>query len=143
MQATRRPRAAARGPASGHTRPGPRGRQTIPAGRRRCVAPAGLAGARIRDADGGTRSLLHVVTDWPGYFPGGPQIVRLLIDAGADPNAAVTGSWHAETPLHWAASSDDSDVAAALIDGGADIPAPAASVAARTPVHHPGGDCFL
>src|SRR5260370_22538907 len=209
MQATRRPRAAARGPASGHTRPGPRGRQTIPAGRRRWVVPgglpglgcgrgeraapgssppvpihallaqlrspneqvrvsaclfqarlragrpgeaearvtataeeeqaveiqsddplavaivsairqgdvdavgtlagehAGLARARIRDADGGTRSLLHVVPDWPGYFPGGPHIVRLLVDAGAGPNAAVTGSWHGETPLHWAASSDD------------------------------------
>jgi len=50
---------------------------------------AGLASAHIRDARGGTRSLLHVVTDWPGYFPGGPEIVRLLIDAGADPNAAV------------------------------------------------------
>src|SRR5215469_3554615 len=53
-----------------------------------------LARARIRDPGGGTSTLLHVVTDWPGYFPGGPQIVRLLIDAGADPNAAVTGSWH-------------------------------------------------
>jgi len=95
---------------------------------------AGLASARIRDANGGTRSLLHVVTDWPGYFPDGPQIVRLLIDAGADPNAAVTGSWHAETPLHWAASSDDSDVAAALIDGGADIEAPGASIAGGTPL---------
>ena len=31
-----------------------------------------------------------------------------------------------ETPLHWAASSDDVDVAAALIDGGADIEAPGA-----------------
>src|SRR5215469_4110546 len=93
-----------------------------------------LARARIRDPGGGTSTLLHVVTDWPGYFPGGPQIVRLLIDAGADPNAAVTGSWHAETPLHWAASSDDSDVAAALIDGGADIEAPGASIACGTPL---------
>ena len=95
---------------------------------------AGLATARIRDAKGGTRSLLHVVTDWPGYFPGGPEIVRLLIDAGADPNAAVTGSRHAETPLHWAASSDDSDVAAALIDGGADVEAPGASIAGGPPL---------
>jgi len=93
-----------------------------------------LARARIRDPGGGTSTLLHVVTDWPGYFPGGPQIVRLLIDAGADPNAAVTGSWHAETPLHWAASSDDSDVAAALIDGGADIEARGASIAGGTPL---------
>src|SRR5262249_2469831 len=95
---------------------------------------AGLAGARICDAEGGTRSLLHVVTDWPGYFPGGPEIAGLLIGAGADPNVAVTGSWHAETPLHSAASSDDAEVAVALIDGGADIEAAGASIAGGTPL---------
>ena len=93
-----------------------------------------LAGARIADARGRTRSLLHVVTDWPGYFSRGPEVVRVLIDAGADPNAAVTGSWHAETPLHWAASSDDAEVAAALIDGGADIQAAGASIAGGMPL---------
>jgi uncharacterized protein len=93
-----------------------------------------LAGARIRDAKAGTRSLLHVVTDWPGYFPRGPEVVRVLIDAGADPNARMTGTWHAETPLHWAASSDDAEVAAALIDGGADIEASGASIAGGTPL---------
>ena len=93
-----------------------------------------LADARIRNAKGGTQSLLHVVTSWPGYFPRGPEVVRVLIDAGADPSAAVTGSWHAETPLHWAASSDDAEVAAALIDGGADIQARGASIAGGTPL---------
>jgi len=39
-----------------------------------------------------------------------------------------------ETPLHWAASSDDSDVAAALIAGGADIEAPGASIAGGGPL---------
>ena len=74
-----------------------------------------------------TRTALHVVADWPGYFPNGPQIVRLLIAAGADPNYRdpERGS---ETPLHWAASSDDVDVAAALIDGGADIEVPDGSI---------------
>jgi uncharacterized protein len=85
-----------------------------------------LARARIAER-GGTRTPLHVVTDWPGYFPGGPQTVRLLISAGADPDA-VTTPGPAETPLHWAASSDDSDVAAALIDGGADIEKPDGSI---------------
>lgn len=33
----------------------------------------GLADARVRNTEGGTRSLLHVVTDWPGYFPNGPE----------------------------------------------------------------------
>ncbi len=79
------------------------------------------------EARGGTRTALHVVTDWPGYFRNGPVIVKLLIDAGADPNAATTPA-PAETPLHWAASSDDADVAAALIDGGADLETPGGSI---------------
>jgi ankyrin repeat protein len=72
-----------------------------------------------------TRTPLHVATDWPGYFPNGPHVVRLLIEAGADPNARSPGD---ETPLHWAASSDDSDVAEALIEGGADVDAPDGSI---------------
>ena len=84
----------------------------------------GLASAQL----GGrhkTRTPLHVAADWPGYFPNGPQVVRLLIASGADPNARNPGE---ETPLHWAASSDDSDVAEALIDGGADVDAPEGSI---------------
>src|SRR5512132_3794681 len=44
-----------------------------------------LATARLGSKDSGTTTPLHLVTDWPGYFPNGPQIVRLLIDAGAGP----------------------------------------------------------
>jgi uncharacterized protein len=55
-------------------------------------------------------------------------VVRLLIEAGADPNVAVSGMWHAETPLHWAASTDDVDVAAALIDAGAHLEAQGGSI---------------
>jgi ankyrin repeat protein len=93
----------------------------------------GLAKARF-GGNGGTGTALHFVTDWPGYFPNGPDIVRLLIDAGADPNALTTGRGSelpgpgSETPLHYAASSDDVDVAAALIDGGADLETPDGSI---------------
>jgi ankyrin repeat protein len=83
----------------------------------------GLASEQIH----GTRTPLHVAADWPGYFPAGPAIVRLLIEAGADPNAG-TGGNRSETPLHWAASSDDADVAHALISGGADIETPGGSI---------------
>src|SRR5262249_7824367 len=95
---------------------------------------AGLAAVRIVDEKGGSGTALHAATDWPGFFANGPEVVATLIDAGADPNAAVEGSWHAETPLHWAASSDDVEVAKALIDGGADIEAPGASIAGGTPL---------
>lgn len=74
-----------------------------------------------------TRTALHVVTDWPGYFPNGPQIARLLLAAGADPNYRDPDPG-SETPLHWAASSDDVDVAVVLIDGGADIETPNGSI---------------
>jgi uncharacterized protein len=85
-----------------------------------------LARARITDRRG-SKTPLHAVTDWPGYFPAGPQMVRLLVGAGADLDALTTPD-PGETPLHWAASSDDADVAAALIDGGADIEKPDGSI---------------
>jgi ankyrin repeat protein len=92
----------------------------------------GLASARLVGKDGGSGTPLHLVADWPGYFPNGPQIVRLLIEAGADPNALTSGRDSPgkgdETPLHYAASSDDVDVAEALIDGGADLETPDGSI---------------
>ncbi len=94
----------------------------------------GLASARIVDDKGGSGTPLHMAADWPGFFARGPEVVAALISAGADPSAAVEGSWHAETPLHWAASSDDVEVARALIDGGAGIEATGASIGGGPPL---------
>lgn len=77
--------------------------------------------------EGGWRTPLHAAADWPGYFPAAPATVSLLIAMGADPNDD-TGGDCPETPLHWAASSDDLEVAVALIDGGADLEAPGGSI---------------
>ncbi len=86
----------------------------------------GLASEPIHDGRGSKTPLL-VATDWPGYFPGGPAVAKMLIDAGADPDR-TTGGEKPETPLHWAASSDDVDVAEVLINSGADIDMPGGSI---------------
>jgi ankyrin repeat protein len=77
--------------------------------------------------DGGWRTPLHAATDWPGYFPAAPLVVALLLDAGADPNDDSGGD-RPETPLHWAASTDDVEVAVPLIDAGADLETPGGSI---------------
>ena len=96
-----------------------------------------LATTRLVDQCGVTRTPLHVVTDWPGYFPNAPRTVERLLAAGADPDATTTGGGQPETPLHWAASSDDLDVAHALIAGGASIDVPGGSIG--TPVKNAVG----
>jgi len=100
---------------------------------RMVAAQPGLAGARIQDPRG-SKALLHIVTDWPGFFPNGPAVVKLLRTAGADPNARTEGANNepGETPLQWAASSDDVEVAEALLRGGADMGARGGSIAGGT-----------
>jgi ankyrin repeat protein len=94
-----------------------------------------LATARLGDDDpeGMSRTLLHVATDWPGHFPNGAATVAALIEAGADVNARFRGP-HAETPLHWAASSNDVEVLDALLDAGADIEADGGVIGGGTPL---------
>lgn len=95
----------------------------------------GLSTARLGDDDpkGMSRTLLHVATDWPGHFPNGAATVAALVEAGADVNARFRGP-HRETPLHWAASSDDVEVLDALIDAGADLEADRGVIGGGTPL---------
>ncbi len=92
-----------------------------------------LATARIGDPDGMSRTLLHAATDWPGHYPNNAATVRALVAAGADVDARFAGP-HRETPLHWAASSDDVEVIDALLDAGANIEADGAVIAGGTPL---------
>ena len=92
-----------------------------------------LATARIGDPDGMSRTLLHAATDWPGHYPNNAATVRALVAAGGDVDARFAGP-HRETPLHWAASSDDVEVIDALLDAGADIEADGAVIAGGTPL---------
>jgi ankyrin repeat protein len=93
----------------------------------------GLATARI-GTEAKSRTLLHTATDWPGHFPNGPATVKALVAAGADVNARVIGPHHCETPLHWAASSDDVAVLDALLDAGAAIEADGSVIGGGTPL---------
>ena len=79
------------------------------------------------------RTLLHVATDWPGHQPNVAATITELVAAGADPNARSLGE-QAETPLQWAASSDDIAAIDALLDNGADINAAGAEIGAGTPM---------
>jgi uncharacterized protein len=88
-----------------------------------------LATARI----GTSRALLHITTDWPGNFPNSAATIAALITARAEVNARSTGP-PAETPLHWAASSDDVAVLDVLLDHGADIEASGAVIGGGRPL---------
>ncbi|MFF3643070.1 ankyrin repeat domain-containing protein [Streptomyces sp. NPDC002564] len=107
----------------------------VPALRELLAAHPGLAGTGIRRTGeaAGTRSLLHVATDWPGHLPAGPEVIAALVAAGADPDARFVGV-HGETPLHWAASNDDVAALDALVAAGADIEATGAVIAGGTPL---------
>src|SRR4051794_21680473 len=96
-----------------------------------------LAGSRIASPDGShARTLLHVVCDWPGHVPEAAAKIRALVAAGADVDARFVGP-HDETPLHWAASSDDVEALDALLDAGADIEAGGAVAGGGTPIAEP------
>ncbi len=95
-----------------------------------------LATCTLVDDKGAGRTLLHVVTDWPGHFPNCGKTIALLAEAGADPDAGLAHSPvdAFEKPLHWAASADDVEAIDALLDNGADIEAAGAVFTGGTPM---------
>jgi uncharacterized protein len=76
---------------------------------------------------------LHLFADAPGRRPNPAQVVSALAEAGADLDAHAIGTWHHETPLHWAASNDDVELIDALLDAGADIEHPGSSISGGPP----------
>ncbi len=80
-----------------------------------------LAGDRFGDT-AESRTALHIATDWPGHYPRGAETITLLVRSGSHVNGRFTGA-HRETPLHWAASSNDLEAIEALLNSGADIEA--------------------
>ena len=80
------------------------------------------------------RTLLHIATDWPGHFRNVRLTIATLVTHGADVNAKFAGGAHTETPLHWAASSDDVEALDALLEHGADIESTGAVIAGGTPL---------
>jgi uncharacterized protein len=80
-----------------------------------------------------SRTALHLATDWPGHYPRVGDTIALLVSAGAPVDGCFFGP-HTETPLHWAASSNDLDAIRALLDAGANIEAPGAVLTNGTPL---------
>jgi ankyrin repeat protein len=97
-------------------------------------ADQSLARCVIQDAKGGGRTPLHLVADWPGHIPNAAAVVQILAAAGADLDAPAISTWHRETPLHWAASSDDVALIDALLNAGADIERDGASIDGGSPL---------
>jgi hypothetical protein len=80
-----------------------------------------------RDSDGSTA--LHCAT-WKGH----QDVVKLLINAGADVNIHNNNEHWGTTPLHAAAHANQAAIAQILLDHGADVNA--RDKEGRTPLEH-------
>jgi hypothetical protein len=90
----------------------------------------------VKDGEAaGSRSLLHLLADWPGHRRNPREIVAVLVAAGADQDAQwLPGEASQETPLHWAASNDDVELVDALLDHGANVDAPGSVIGGLGPI---------
>lgn len=80
------------------------------------------------------RTLLHIVTDWPGHLPYCAGMIHIIVLAGADVDAPFIGPSHQETALHWAASCGDISAMKALMDQNAALEVTGGVIADGTPL---------
>lgn len=73
-----------------------------------------LVNGRAANGDGGNTALWFAAQ---GPWPGGVEVARVLVEAGADVNQACE---HGRTALHIAAAWGHADVAQLLLESGAD-----------------------
>ena len=83
-------------------------------GHREAVEVLLAAGARVNDA---SRNPMHVAPLHSALAGSDPEIVLLLLDAGADVNAVQADGY---TPLHEAAQNGDQEMAERLVAAGGD-----------------------
>lgn len=83
------------------------------------------------------RTLLHTLCDYPAHRPRCRESAEILIRSGANVNARAKFEGKTdpgETPLHWAASSDDAEMIEVLLDSGAEIDIDGGNIANGTPL---------
>lgn len=79
-------------------------------------------------------SLLHILSAPPGHIRNRTQIAEFLIRKGSDVNSRLQYS-RGDTPLHWAARSDDIELIEVFLKHRADIESKGSVIESGSPLH--------